>query len=125
MTRAALAHDQIYALMGLCSPEEATRNPVRCDLDPEEAYRTSAVSHAELHNDLGFLGLCTPVQRDALMSGPSEDLKTRPSRLSRIENERQYFRASVAIPIDLAFYSPRTIASSLSPSCYRSAKISF
>lgn len=121
LSRATLAHDQIYALLGLCSPEEVAKNPIRYDLEPEEVYRTSAVSHAQLHNDLDFLGLCTPVQRDALWSGPLEDLKPRPFNgpswvpnwhsknvrrclgLGRLDDEHQFFCASGAIPVDPTF----------------------
>lgn len=121
LTRATLAHDQIYALLGLCSPEEVDKNPIRYDLEPEEVYRKSVVSHAQLHNDLDFLGLCTPAQRDALLSGPLGDLKPRPFKgpswvpnwhsknlrrclgLGRLDNDRQFFCASAEIPVDPTF----------------------
>ncbi|KAJ2996044.1 hypothetical protein NUW58_g1096 [Xylaria curta] len=48
--------------------EEAASNPIRYDLEPEEAYKTFVVTHAELHQDLEFLGLCNPVQRAAVCS---------------------------------------------------------
>ncbi|CAM1500658.1 Fc.00g098200.m01.CDS01 [Cosmosporella sp. VM-42] len=70
-TRATMAHDQVYGLLGLCSLEEASRNPIRYDLRPEEIYRTSTESHARLHNDLEFLGLCTSAQRDEISSDSS------------------------------------------------------
>ena len=121
LTRATLAHDQIYALLGLCSPEEVAKNPIRYDLEPEEIYRTSAISHAQLHNNLDFLGLCTPTQRDAFLPDPLEDPKSRPFGgpswvpnwhskhlrrclgLGRLDNEHQFFCASGVIPADPTF----------------------
>jgi hypothetical protein len=122
-TRSTFAHDQIYALLGLCSPEEVARNPIRYDLEAEEVYKTCAVSHAQLHNDLEFLGLCAPAQRDILCPGPLRDLKSRPFAgpswapnwhskylkrclgLGRLEIEHKYFDASGAIPVNPAFVS--------------------
>ncbi|KAH6675115.1 heterokaryon incompatibility protein-domain-containing protein [Halenospora varia] len=98
LTRATLAHDQIYALLGLCSPEEAAKNPIRYDLEPEEVYRTSAVSHAQLHNDLDFLGLCP----SWVPNWHSKHLR-RCLGLGRLDNEHQFFRASGAIPVDPTF----------------------
>ncbi|EQL03971.1 Heterokaryon incompatibility [Ophiocordyceps sinensis CO18] len=71
-TRATLAHDQVYGLLGLCSLQEASGNPIRYHVDAEEVYRSSVESHARIHNDLDFLGLCTPVQRDELRSRTSQ-----------------------------------------------------
>jgi hypothetical protein len=131
LTRATLAHDQIYALLGLCSPEEVAKNPIRYDLEPEEVYKTSAVSHAQLHNDLDFLGLCTPAQRDALLSGPLGDLKSRPFKgpswvpnwhsknlrrclgLGRLDNEHQFFCASGTIPADPTFRGNELVISGM------------
>lgn len=75
-THATVAHDQIYGLLGLCSPEEAGGNPIRYDLEAHEVYKTAVETHARLYNDLEFLGLCTPVQRegddrDQSFKGPS------------------------------------------------------
>ncbi|KAL5331227.1 hypothetical protein ACEPPN_000756 [Leptodophora sp. 'Broadleaf-Isolate-01'] len=121
LTQVTLPHDQIYALLGLCSPEEVAKNPIRYDLEPKEVYRTSTVSHTQLHNDLDFLGLCTPAQRDDLLSGPLEDLMSRPFKapswvpnwqskhlrrclgLGKLHNEHQFFCASGAIPVDPTF----------------------
>lgn len=63
-TQTTIAHDKVYGLLGLCSVEEASGNPVRYDLEAHEAFRKSVETHARLYNDLEFLGLCTPVQRD-------------------------------------------------------------
>ncbi|KAH6991469.1 heterokaryon incompatibility protein-domain-containing protein [Ilyonectria sp. MPI-CAGE-AT-0026] len=60
-TRATMAHDQVYGLLGLCSLEEAS----------EEIFRISVETHARLYNSLEFLGLCTPAQRDHIGSGAS------------------------------------------------------
>jgi hypothetical protein len=65
-----LAHDQAYALLGLCDPRDLPGNPVRYDLEPEDAYEACVVSHAYVHGSLDSLGLCTPVQRDVLTRGP-------------------------------------------------------
>lgn len=65
-SRATLAHNQMFRLLGLCSPEEAASNPIRYDIDPEEAFRVSVEAHARLHGDLNFLALCTSVQRDSI-----------------------------------------------------------
>jgi len=78
LRRSTVAHDQIYALLALCSPEEAAKNPIRYDLEPEEVYRTYVISHAQLHDDLEFLGLCTPAQRNVLCPGHLDDLRSRP-----------------------------------------------
>lgn len=67
-TRTDMAHDQIYGLLGLCSPEEASGNPIRYDLEPEEVFKVSIKTHTHLYNDLEFLGLCTPTQRDLVES---------------------------------------------------------
>lgn len=64
-TRATIAHDQIYGLLGLCSPKEADWNPIRYDLEPHEAYKIYVETHVRLYNDIEFLGLCTPAQREA------------------------------------------------------------
>ncbi|OAQ61519.2 heterokaryon incompatibility protein (HET) domain-containing protein [Pochonia chlamydosporia 170] len=63
-TRATVMHDQVYGLLGLCSPEEAASNPIRYDLGPQEIFRTCVEQHARLYNNLDFLGLCTPAQRN-------------------------------------------------------------
>ncbi|KAL7916586.1 heterokaryon incompatibility domain-containing protein [Trichoderma velutinum] len=77
-TTATLAHDQIYSLLGLCSSEEVAGNPIRYDLEPEEAYKTFAATHARLHYNLEFLGLCTAAQRDFVYSGSVDMLVSRP-----------------------------------------------
>src|SRR5206468_2375750 len=66
LTQSALPCDKIYALLGLCSSEEAAGNPIHYNLEPEEAYKTFIVTHVKLHQDLEFLGLCTPVQWDTV-----------------------------------------------------------
>ncbi|KAH6973909.1 heterokaryon incompatibility protein-domain-containing protein [Ilyonectria destructans] len=48
-TRATMAHDQVYGLLGLCSLEEASGNPIRYDLEPEEIFRISVETHAPSH----------------------------------------------------------------------------
>ncbi|EHK22880.1 uncharacterized protein TRIVIDRAFT_60299 [Trichoderma virens Gv29-8] len=73
-----MALDQIYSLLGLCSPEEVAGNPIRYDLEPEEVNESFAATHKRLHNNLEFLGLCTAVQRDALCSGSMDKLISRP-----------------------------------------------
>ncbi|UKZ74489.1 hypothetical protein TrVFT333_002158 [Trichoderma virens FT-333] len=73
-----MALDQIYSLLGLCSPEEVAGNPIRYDLEPEEVNESFAATHTRLHNNLEFLGLCTAVQRDALCSGSMDKLISRP-----------------------------------------------
>ncbi|KAH9204700.1 hypothetical protein DL95DRAFT_495044 [Leptodontidium sp. 2 PMI_412] len=110
---ALLARPKVYALLGLCSPEEVAKNPIWYDLEPEEVYRTSTVSHTQLHNDLDFLGLCTPAQRDDLLSGPLEDLK---SRLGKLHKEHQFFCASGAIPVDPTFKGDELMISEPLPS---------
>ncbi|KAJ2986965.1 hypothetical protein NUW58_g4773 [Xylaria curta] len=71
-TRSTLAHDQIYALLGLCHHQEMAGNPIRYDLRPEDAYKACTVTHARIHQNLEFLGLCTPIQRSDSSSGPAE-----------------------------------------------------
>lgn len=65
-TAATLAHDQVYALLGLCSSEEVRGNSVRYDLEPEDVYQNSTISHIAIHGDSEFLALCTLVQRDTV-----------------------------------------------------------
>lgn len=131
LTRSTFAHDQIYALLGLCSPEEVAGNPIRYDLEAEEVYKICAISHAKLHNDLEFLGLCTPAQRDILSPGPSMDMKSRPFAgpswvpnwhskhlcrclgLSKLDIGHKYFDASSALPVDPAFISNQLVTSGI------------
>ncbi|KAH8891665.1 hypothetical protein GQ53DRAFT_865564 [Thozetella sp. PMI_491] len=132
-TRATLAHDQIYSLLGLCSSEEVASNPIRYDLEPEEVYKTFVVSHAQLHTNLEFLGLCTPAQRDTLCSGSLEKLISRPfagpswvpnwhsERLRRclglnnFDTDLKFFNASDRIPVTISFQGKELVVSVPSP----------
>ncbi|KAL1872306.1 hypothetical protein VTK73DRAFT_1616 [Phialemonium thermophilum] len=119
--RTTLAHDRIYSLLGLCSSEEATSNPIRYDLEPEEVYKTFVASHARLYNNLDFLGLCTPAQRGTMCSGPLDKLMSRPfagpswvpnwpsKRLRRclglnnFDTDPKFFNVSDGMPITMSF----------------------
>ncbi|KAI0550384.1 heterokaryon incompatibility protein-domain-containing protein [Xylaria curta] len=121
-THSTLPHDKIYGLLGFCSEEEVAGNPVRYGLEPEEVYRTFVTTHAQVHHDLDFLGLCTPVQRDTVrivdiagrqqrrrFSAPSwvpnwdSGNLRRCLGLSRINYDEKYFNASGALPVDCLF----------------------
>jgi len=128
-TRATLAHDQIYSLLGLCSSEEAAANPIRYDLEPEEVYKTFAASHARLHGNLEFLSLCTPGQRDTLYSGPLEKLMPRPFAgpswvpnwhspslrrclgINDFDPDLNFFHASDTIPVTMSFRGNELVVS--------------
>ncbi|CAJ2505612.1 Uu.00g130060.m01.CDS01 [Anthostomella pinea] len=127
-TRTTLAHDEIYALLGLCGPEEVVANPIRYDLVPEEVYKTFAVSHAQLHQNLEFLGLCAPDQRDCFSLGPLETPNSRPfagpswvpkwhsKRLQRclgpaiVDKGQDVFNASYSLPVTVSFQDNKLIA---------------
>lgn len=47
-THSTLAYDKIYEFLGFCSSEEASGNPIRYDLVPEEVYETFVVTHTKL-----------------------------------------------------------------------------
>ncbi|KAI1748283.1 hypothetical protein F4782DRAFT_551208 [Xylaria castorea] len=101
--------------------EEAAGNPIRYDLELEEAYKTFVVTHTELHQNLDFLGLCTPIQRDTVrVNTPGRQQRRRfsaPSRvpnwdsrnlrrclgLSHIAYDEKYFDASGKLPLDYLF----------------------
>jgi hypothetical protein len=128
-TRTTLAHDQIYSLLGLCSSEEVAGNPIRYDLEPEEVYKTFVTSHAQLHTNLEFLGLCTPAQRDALCSASLDKLISRPFAgpswvpnwhserlrrclgLSNFDTDLKFFNASDRIPITMSFQGNELVVS--------------
>ncbi|RYC53650.1 hypothetical protein CHU98_g12559, partial [Xylaria longipes] len=120
LTHSTLPHDKIYGLLGLCSLEEAAGNPIRYDLEPE-AYKTFIVTHTNLHQNLDFLGLCTPIQRDNVrvntpggqqcrhFSAPSwvPNWDSRNLRrglgLSQIAYDEKYFDTSGTLPVDYSF----------------------
>ncbi|KAL6915384.1 hypothetical protein ACHAP8_008298 [Fusarium lateritium] len=120
-TRATLAHDQIYSLLGVCNSQEAAATSVSYDLEPEEVYRRSAMLHADIHGNLEFLGLCALEQRDTICSGTAEDPVLRPFAgpswvpnwhsqklrrclgLSDIDHQRAFFNASGGIPFNPSF----------------------
>ncbi len=128
-TRATLAHDQIYSLLGLCCREEVLGNPIRYDLKPEEVYKTFAISHAQVHTNLEFLGLCTPAQRDVLRSGQLNKFASRPFTgpswvpnwhserlrrclgLSSLDPELKLFNASDTIPVTSSFQGDNLVVS--------------
>ncbi|KAK7415674.1 hypothetical protein QQX98_005706 [Neonectria punicea] len=130
-TRATLAHDQVYALLGICNPREAAANPVRYDLEPEEVYRLSAVTHADIHGNLEFLGLCVASHRDDIRTGTAEEPVLRPFAgpswvpnwhsknlrrclgLSDINQKRKFFNASSTIPINPSFEGTRLTVSGI------------
>lgn len=70
-TQATLAHDQVYGLLGLCNSEEASLIPIRYDWKPEDLYKSCAITHVQLHQDIEFLALCTPAQRNVSHPGSS------------------------------------------------------
>ncbi|KAI0856857.1 heterokaryon incompatibility protein-domain-containing protein [Xylaria cubensis] len=126
-TYSTLPHDKIYGLLGFCSPEEAAGNPIRYDIEPEEVYKTFVVTHAKIHQDLDFLGLCTPVQRDTVRVGTQQRRRfSAPSwipnwdssnlrrclGLSRIAYDEKYFNASGTLPIDCSFRANELVVSS-------------
>ncbi|TRX89853.1 hypothetical protein FHL15_009286 [Xylaria flabelliformis] len=127
-TYSTLPHDKIYGLLGFCSPEEAAGNPIRYDLEPEEVYKTFAMTHAKIHHDLDFLGLCAPVQRDTVrvdaqqrrrFSAPSwipnwdsSNLR-RCLGLSRIAYDEKYFNASGTLPVDCSFRANEMVVSGI------------
>lgn len=119
-TRATLAHDQVYSLLGLCDPRDVPGNPVRYDVEAEEAYKACVASHARVHGSLDFLALCTPAQRDVLTCGAPEKPAPRPfagpswvpnfhsANLRRClglnDAEREdFFGAASGLPVDFAF----------------------
>ncbi|KAI0185339.1 heterokaryon incompatibility protein-domain-containing protein [Xylaria flabelliformis] len=125
-TYSTLPHDKIYGLLGFCSPEEAAGNPIRYDIEPEEVYKTFVVTHAKIHQDLDFLGLCTPVQRDTVRVGTQQRRRfSAPSwipnwdssnlrrclGLSRIAYDEKYFNASGTLPIDCSFRANELVVS--------------
>ncbi|KAH6994712.1 hypothetical protein EDB82DRAFT_476437 [Fusarium venenatum] len=77
-TRATLAHDHIYSLLGVCNPQEAAATSVRYDLEPEEVYKSSVMLHAEIHGNLEFLGLCASEQCGTICFGRAEAPVLRP-----------------------------------------------
>ncbi|KAH6655924.1 heterokaryon incompatibility protein-domain-containing protein [Truncatella angustata] len=128
-TRTTLAHDQIYSLLGLCSPDEVAGNPIRYDLEPEDVYKTFVASHVQLYTNLEFLGLCTPAQRDNLWSGPLNNPISRPFGgpswvpnwhsgrlrrclgLSSLDPNVQFFNASNTLPTTMSFQGNELIVS--------------
>ncbi|KAK4071783.1 hypothetical protein Purlil1_13331 [Purpureocillium lilacinum] len=115
-SRTTIAHDQVYGLLALCNPEEAMHNPIRYDLEPEEAFRSSVETHARLYNNLEFLGLCTPAQRDCVtvkglhrtFRGPSWVPNWCSARLRRClglhgVDHKDIFNASGSIPVHFKF----------------------
>ncbi|KAG7418319.1 hypothetical protein Forpe1208_v003867 [Fusarium oxysporum f. sp. rapae] len=120
-TRATFAQDQIYSLLGVCNLREAAVTLVRYDLESEEVYKRSAMLHADVHGDLGFLSLCAPEQRDTLCSGSpgAPVLRTfagpswvpnwhspklrRCLGLSHIDHEESFFNVSEAVPFKSSF----------------------
>ncbi|KAI1736379.1 heterokaryon incompatibility protein-domain-containing protein [Xylaria scruposa] len=125
-TFSTLPHDKIYGLLGFCSSEEAAGNPIRYDLKPEEVYKTFVITHTKIHQDLDFLGLCTPVQRDTVrvdaqrrrrFSAPSwiPNWDSRNLRrclgLSRMAYDEKYFNAPGTLPIDCSFRANEMVVS--------------
>ncbi|KAF5989255.1 het-6OR heterokaryon incompatibility (het-6OR allele) [Fusarium coicis] len=120
-TRATFAHDQVYSLLGVCNPRETDATSIRYDLEPEEVYKRSAILHADIHDNLEFLGLCAPEQRDNLCSGSPGNPVLRPFAgpswvpnwhshrlrrclgLSHIDQEESFFNASEAVPFNPSF----------------------
>jgi hypothetical protein len=129
LTQSALPCDKIYALLGLCSSEEAAGNPIHYSLEPEEAYKTFIVTHVKLHQDLEFLGLCTPVQRDTVCRDklgrqqyrhfsapswvPNWDSKNlrRCLGLSHLSYDEKYFDASSTLSLDYSFNANELVVS--------------
>ncbi|KAI1131001.1 heterokaryon incompatibility protein-domain-containing protein [Nemania abortiva] len=129
LTQTALPCDKIYALLGLCSSEETAGNPIRYDVEPEEVYKTFVVTHAELHQDLEFLALCAPIQRDAIcrdklghqqyrhFSAPSwvpnwdSNSLCRCLGLSHLSYDEKYFGASGALSLDYSFNANELVVS--------------
>ncbi|UNI13628.1 hypothetical protein JDV02_000353 [Purpureocillium takamizusanense] len=116
LSETTIAHDQVYGLLALCNPEESMSNPIRYDLEPEEAFRTSIETHARLYNNLDFLGLCTPAQRDGIevkglhrtFRGPSWVPNWCSARLRRClglhgVNHKDIFNASGSMPVHFEF----------------------
>ncbi|KAI3335352.1 hypothetical protein F4824DRAFT_489586 [Ustulina deusta] len=104
LTQSALPCDKIYALLGFCSLEEATGNPIRYNLEPEEAYKTFVVTHAKLHQDLEFL---------APSWVPNWDSKSlrRCLGLSQLSYDEKYFDASGTLSLDYSFNANELVVS--------------
>ncbi|KAI1874881.1 uncharacterized protein JN550_002310 [Neoarthrinium moseri] len=128
-TRASLAHDQVYGLLGFCSLSEAAGNPIQYHRSAEEAYQICVMTHAQLYNDLNFLGLCTHTQKDTISDDLSGTCFPRPfegpswvpnwhSRYLRrclglgvLEHDQTYFNASATLPVEFAFDQNKLIVS--------------
>ncbi|KAF3013238.1 hypothetical protein E8E14_007362 [Neopestalotiopsis sp. 37M] len=128
-TRATLAHDQIYGLLGACSPREAGGNPIRYHHSAEQAYQLCVNTHAHLYNDLDFLGLCTSVQRDTLCDALSDNGSCRPFEgpswvpnwhskslrrclgVGSLTHGQAYFNASATIPVAFEFDQTKLVVS--------------
>ncbi|KAH6876399.1 heterokaryon incompatibility protein-domain-containing protein [Thelonectria olida] len=95
-TKATMAHDQV--------PEEALGNPIRYDLDPEEIFRAAVETHARLYNDLEFLGLCAPAQRDHVGSAqrPFRGPSWRWLGLHDVDRDN-FFKASGSMAFEFSF----------------------
>ncbi|KAL7928891.1 heterokaryon incompatibility domain-containing protein [Trichoderma chlorosporum] len=120
-TRATVADDQIHSLLGLCSHQEVSGNPVWYDVELDVAYRTFAELHPRLYGNFEFLGLCTAAQRDVLWSGSVDKLICRPfaapswvpswhserlrrfSSLNDYDADLEFFNASNKIPLSRSF----------------------
>lgn len=120
-TRATLAQDQIDSFLGICNPHKAAATSVRYDLEPEEVYKRSSISHADIHGNFEFLGLCAPQQHDTICSGTAETPVLRPFTgpswvpnwhsqklrrclgLSDFDHQPVLFNASGAVPFNPSF----------------------
>ena len=56
-TRETSAHDQIYGLLGFCSPAETAGNPIQYHRNMEEVYKSCVMTHTRLYDNFEFLSL--------------------------------------------------------------------
>ncbi|KAI0432787.1 heterokaryon incompatibility protein-domain-containing protein [Xylaria sp. FL1042] len=100
LTQTTLPHDKVYGLLGFCSLEEATGNPIRYDLEPEEAYRTSVVTHQNRH-------FSAP---SWVPNWDSQNLR-RCLGLSQIAHDEKYFDAPGTLSLNYSFNKNELVVS--------------